>query len=1450
MSDKTKTKNQLIDELQRLRLQIAEMQKSENKPEKSEVEHEQLLADIEHRALQLQTAAEISHAASSILDLNELLTQTVELIRDRFNLSYTGLFLIDETGQWLVLQAGTGEAGRKMIATGHKLEVGGQSMVGWCVVNKKARIALEAGQDAVRFSNPLLPETRSELVLPLVSRGEVIGAMTTQSDRPAAFTQEDIIVMQTMADQLAIAITNARLFTERKQEEERLASERNLMRAVIDSLPDYVWSKDADGRFVLANIALAQHMGAATPDDLVGKTDFDFYPQELAAQFYADEQALVTSGQAILDHEEATQDTDGNPKWTLTTKVFLRDKQGKFVGSTGVSRDITARKVAEAEREQLLAELARQQYILDNYMENVPDLIYFKDLDSRITRANRAYADLAGLDDPAQLIGKSDFDFYAEDQARVRYEQEQEIIRTGQPILNLEESDGKGFWVLTTKMPLRNEKGEIIGTFGISHDITAVKKVQTALEQAYAEAEVTKEKAEQARKEAEFEKASAEAARVEAEQARKETEAANQTLSTQMWQTTGQALLNDRMRGEQDIRTLAANVINQLCEYLNVHAGMLYKLEGDELKLAGTYAYRRKDLAHQLKVGEKQAGQAALGKRIINVNIPDDYITNIYSSLGDLLPKNILAAPFVYEGQVIGVVQIESLTEFTPAQMEFLEKALESMAIAFTTAAARAHVNELLNETQQQAEELQAQSEELRVANEELETQTKSLQASETALKEKQNILDQQNRELMIAQEELERKAKELALASKYKSEFLANMSHELRTPLNSLLILARMLADNKENNLTPEQIESAQIIHSGGTDLLNLINDILDLSKVEAGQMVFNYEAMPLTDLVATVHMQFDHMAEEKGIELRINLADGLPGRINTDPQRLRQIIKNLLSNAFKFTKQGSVSLDVYRPDRKVDLSRSGLDPAEAIAISVADTGIGMTPEQLKVIFEAFQQADGSTSRQYGGTGLGLSISRELAANMGGQIDVTSAPGQGSTFTLYLPIAKQGVVEQDVKPSEKVQPAKPAKPAAPPAKADVPQLPPPKDDRQEVAAPDERDESVKIVAIIEDDPKFAKVVYNYAHKKGFKCLIAGEGQTGLELVRTYQPEAVILDLNLPDMSGWEVLSILKNDPGMRHIPVHIMSVDDEDLNAFKKGAMGYLTKPVSQEHLDEAFGEIEHFISQDIKSLLLVEDDANSRMSVKKLLDGNDVQISEADNGQQALDLLRGQHFDCMILDLSLPDMSGFEVLNKINDDDTIAKCPVIIYTGRELTPEENMELMQYADRVIVKGVKSPERLLDETALFLHRVVADMPQEKQQTIKQLYNEDELLKGKRVLVVDDDMRNSFALSKLLSDKGIIVKIAKDGQKALDMLNDSLKVDLILMDIMMPEMDGYETIKRIRAQRKFNGLPILALTAKAMKGDREKCLEVGANDYLPKPVDVDRLISMLRVWLYQ
>ncbi len=593
------------------------------------------------------------------------------------------------------------------------------------------------------------------------------------------------------------------------------------------------------------------------------------------------------------------------------------------------------------------------------------------------------------------------------------------------------------------------------------------------------------------------------------------------------------------------------------------------------------------------------------------------------------------------------------------------------------------------------------------------------------------------------------------------------------------------------------------------------------------------------LAELVHTMEMQFNHVAAAKKLTFSTHLAPNLPPTIHTDQQRVEQILKNLLANACKFTDTGTVTLTLYQPDLPIATATGQLQPNQTIALAVTDTGIGITPEQQTIIFEGFQQADGSTSRKYGGTGLGLTISRELALRLGGHISLESLPGQGSTFTLYLPHNSQ-TTEPPIAPPAPISRRQPTRPLTP-----VPPASPARsDDRYQL------DNIHKRLLIIEDDAHFAKIVYDYAHKRGFHSLIAPDGESGLKLVSEYHPQAIILDLKLPGISGWEVLDRLKGNPDTRHIPIHIISINDEDQNAFKMGAVGFVSKPVSLEDLEQVFQKIERLSDQSIKTILLIEDDEKLRHSVKKLLGGDDIQVVEAGTGAAAINHLRNQSFDCLILDLTLPDMSGFELLDQLNKDQTLHRCPVIVYTGKTLTEEENLALMQYADSVIIKGVKSSERLLDETALFLHRVVADMPSDKQKTIKQLHEQDTTLTGKHILTVDDDMRNAFALSKLLGDKGLRVTLARNGQQALDMLDTLPDIELVLMDIMMPGMDGYETIRRIRSQPRFKDLPILALTAKAMKGDAEKCMAAGANDYLSKPLDVSRLFSMLRVWLYR
>lgn len=938
------------------------------------------------------------------------------------------------------------------------------------------------------------------------------------------------------------------------------------------------------------------------------------------------------------------------------------------------------------------------------------------------------------------------------------------------------------------------------------------------------------------------------------EATRLEAEAARTSLESRMWQTAGQAALNDCMRGEQDIPTLAAQVIRQLCHWLDARAGALFVMGEDGwLRLTGSYAFtRRKRFGNSFRPGEGLVGQVALERqRLVLTNVPPGYMP-VASSLGEATPRQIIAAPLIHGGEVLGVVEIALMRELAPAESEFLDTALASVAIAFNTARARARIDELLAQTQAQAAAVRAREEELRALNEVLQAQTENLRTSESRLRAQQGelqsvnaeleekaailqeqraTLDRQNRELLAAQQELTRQADELALANKYKSEFLANISHELRTPLNSLLILAGMLANNADGNLTADQLESARVIYNSGNDLLHLINEILDLSKVEAGRVEFRFAPVSLAGLAQSMRAQFSHLAEEKGLLFEIAMADHLPATIETDRQRVEQIVKNLLANAFKFTERGSVRLRMAWSD----------GAALPLTICVEDTGIGMTPEQQQIVFEAFQQADGTTSRKYGGTGLGLTISRELARRLGGEITVESAPGQGSRFTLHLPPERSAPTPPPVAaPAITPQPV-PALPRAQPTADAAPAL---RDDCGDIQPGD------RVVLVIEDDRQFARILYDYARDHGFKCLVADSGETGLRLVDDCRPDAVLLDLKLPGMSGWDVLAALQHRPDTRGIPVHILSASQEDPNAYRMGAVGFLTKPVDQAGLERVFKRIAEITASEVKTLLLVEDDATLRQSLRQLLQGSNVQISELAQGQAALELMRSRRFDCMILDLNLPDMNGFELLNRVDADERILRCPVIVYTGRELTPEEHTELMRHAESVIVKGARSPERLLDEAALFLHRVVAGLPDREQYGLRQLADRDAVLAGKRVLIVDDDVRSAFALSRVLGEKGLVVSLARSGLKALEMLDETPGIDLVLMDIMMPDMDGYETIRRIRAQTRFHALPILAVTARAMKGDHEKCITAGASDYLAKPVDVDRLFSMLRVWLYR
>ena len=732
-----------------------------------------------------------------------------------------------------------------------------------------------------------------------------------------------------------------------------------------------------------------------------------------------------------------------------------------------------------------------------------------------------------------------------------------------------------------------------------------------------------------------------------------------------------------------------------------------------------------------------------------------------------------------------------------------------------------------------QAEELQMQQEELRQLNEELEQQTQNLkqqqeklQMTNQELEEQTQSLEEKNKEVEASKNSIELKTKQLEISSKYKSEFLANMSHELRTPLNSLLILSKDLSENRKKNLDEIQVESAEIIYKSGHDLLVLINEVLDLSKIEAGKMSINIEKVYLKNFTDDLIRDFRHQAEQKGLKLVYKLNTNLPEYIHTDSQRLNQIIKNLISNAIKFTEKGSVTLSI--------------DPntATTLNISITDTGIGIAEDKQTAIFEAFQQAEGGTSRKYGGTGLGLSISRELAKLLEAEIQLKSEPNRGSVFSLIIPL--------QIHPQEESFHPIPVQPVSYTSQVTKEltylNYDTIKDDRDTINKDD------KVVLIIEDDRNFAAILLKQAHKKGFKCLSAATGEDGLLLTSKYKPNAIILDMGLPGIKGRQVLHELKANPSIRHIPVHIISANDRTLEPIREGAVEYLMKPIDKNELEEAFNRIENFVNRKIKNLLIIEDNENSRKAMKILIGNGDVKCFEAGSGKEALELYEQNNIDCIILDIGLPDISGFELIHKLEEIKGHNMPPIIIYTGKELTKEENNLLQKYAESIIIKGIKSEERLLDETALFLHRTISNLPKSKQIIINNLYDKEAIFHSKKILLVDDDMRNVFALSKILQERGMEVIKAENGKTALDMMEKNPDIDLVLMDIMMPEMDGYEAMKRIRTQIKFRSLPVIALTAKAMKDDKQKCIDAGANDYISKPIDVKRLLSLMRVWL--
>ncbi|MGI0484578.1 response regulator [Pantanalinema rosaneae CENA516] len=951
-----------------------------------------------------------------------------------------------------------------------------------------------------------------------------------------------------------------------------------------------------------------------------------------------------------------------------------------------------------------------------------------------------------------------------------------------------------------------------------------------------------------------------------------------QTNENQRWLKSNLADLSQSLQGQRSLETVAHLVLSRLAPLMEAQQGLFYLLDSHQdppvLRLLSSYAHQeRRHLANQFQLGEGLVGQCALERqRILLTNVPGDYI-RITSGLGEAVPLNIVVVPLLFENQVKGVIELASLYRFTDVQLTLVEEACGVIGVMLNAIAAYLKTQELLEQSQHLTEELRDQQEELLQSNQLLEEKTQSLQESELVLQQQQEELQQSNEELQQLNEELEEKAellesqkqqverknqeieqaqqelqeqtRQLALSSKYKSEFLANMSHELRTPLNSLLILAKLLSDNEGGNLTEKQVDYSRTIHAAGVDLLALINDILDLAKIESGTMPIAIETVNFSTVKLELERTFQPIAVNKGLQLEITPDAQLPPSLSTDPRRLQQILKNLLSNALKFTDQGSVTLQIQR----ATMAR--------IAFIVRDTGIGIAPDKQQSIFAAFQQADGTTSRKYGGTGLGLSISLELAQLLGGTIELISQLGQGSTFTLYLPehyaapeptmTTSSGLPTTTHPPALHPAPS-PGIGGSPLAKISPRLQPAPsseiQDDREHLQPGD------RILLVIEDDLSFARILLDMAHQQGFKVLIALQGQAGLSLAQHFIPAAITLDLHLPDMEGWAVLEQLKHDPITRHIPIHIMTVDEQQPREFQMGAIAHIQKPVAPDILTQTLTEINQFIDRQIRHLLVIEDDAVQAESIIELIGGDDIVSTAVHTGADALEFLKSHPCDCVVLDLGLPDMSGFALIEQIKHEPNLATLPIIIYTGKELTATEETQLRRLTETIIVKDVRSPERLLDETALFLHRIQANLPPAKQHILEQLQQADSTLAGKKVLIVDDDVRNIFALTSLLEQYQVEVLFAENGRTGIEVLQANPDTGVVLMDVMMPEMDGYETTQLIRQQEQFRSLPIIALTAKAMQGDREKCIEAGASDYITKPVDTNQLLSLLRLWLYR
>lgn len=929
------------------------------------------------------------------------------------------------------------------------------------------------------------------------------------------------------------------------------------------------------------------------------------------------------------------------------------------------------------------------------------------------------------------------------------------------------------------------------------------------------------------------------------------------------WVKFGVAEVGAELQTAQTPDDYAQALVSQIAPRIDAPIGVFFAWDEREQKLhlQGSYGFqRRKHLGLQYGLGDGLIGQAALERKRISVQqVPDEFF-GVHSALGEAQPRNLVAVPLQLKDRLLGVFEFGTFGHFSATQEAFIDSVLPTVALGLDNIRRAEETQLLLDHTRAQAEELQrsqvalqTQEEELRATNEELQgktveleeqaqrlsaseeelrVQAEELQASNEELRQKTEVLNEQKDVLQVLQRETEFKAQELARASQYKTDFLANMSHELRTPLNSLLILSKELAENESGHLDVEEVEAAAVIHDSGSNLLRLINDILDLSKIEAGKMDVHREEVKIDAITREVTRHFRHMAMENRLEFAIDVDPSMPEALITDRSKLQQVLNNLLGNAFKFTREGSVTLRLALADGAM-LTRIGAAADEQhVALTVRDTGIGIPEERLDSIFEAFEQVDSSTSRHYGGSGLGLAIARRLAQLLGGQLVVDSEQGKGSSFSLVLPLLSAGLTSA-MAATQAASEHRPA-PTPGPARVATAQLidwiP---DDRHAIAAGE------TVILTVEDDPAFARILVDLIRRKGHRALAAADGESGLELARRYRPTGILLDVMLPGMDGWSVLQHLKHDPVTAAIPVHFISAVDEAAKGVALGAVGYLTKPVDRKALVTAFDHLLDVAGKIVRKLLLVDDDPDSRLALTRLLQADNVEIDQVASGEEALERIATHSYDCIVLDLNLGGISGIEFLEKAAT--LVAVPPVVIYSGQDLSREDSLKLRQYTDSIVIKGQRSPERLLDEVSLFLHSIGS-------RGANATPSDDNNLGGRQVLLVDDDMRNLFALSKSLRARGVNVSMAQDGYKALQQLQENPSIELVLMDIMMPGMDGYETTREIRKLPQWSNLPIIAVTAKAMHGDRDKCLDAGANDYLTKPVDLDKLLSMMRVWL--